>query len=122
MLGAYRAPLPGGVLGRKEVVSETVLLLLHPLSLVCGGCEGEIERERKCTHIKSTALSALYTAALKKFLKKNVVGEELAVLDKKLGGIVQEKLGIPCIYRCASTAGPTQCMLGQHDCNYHAKH
>lgn len=35
---------------------------------------------------------------LKKFLKKNVVGEELAVLDKKLGGIVQEKLGINCIY------------------------
>lgn len=38
--------------------------------------------------------------ALKKFLKKNVVDEELAVIDKKLGGIVQEKLGIPCIYRC----------------------
>lgn len=41
-------------------------------------------------------------AALKKFLKKHVVDEELAVIDKKLGGIVQEKLGIPCIYRCAS--------------------
>jgi hypothetical protein len=27
------------------------------------------------------------------------VGEELAVIDKKLGGIVQEKLGINCIYR-----------------------
>lgn len=39
-------------------------------------------------------------AALKKFLKKNVVDEELAILDKKLGGIVQDKLGIPCIYRC----------------------
>ncbi|GFH10856.1 MAR-binding protein, partial [Haematococcus lacustris] len=35
---------------------------------------------------------------LKKFLKKNVIDEELAVIDKKLGGIVQEKLGIPCIY------------------------
>eukprot|EP00798_Chlamydomonas_sp_ICE-L_P014269 gene14269-20243_t len=35
---------------------------------------------------------------LKKFLKKNAEGEELAVLDKKLGGIIQEKLGISCIY------------------------
>ncbi|KAJ9520892.1 hypothetical protein QJQ45_014115 [Haematococcus lacustris] len=35
---------------------------------------------------------------LKKFLKKNVIDEELAVIDKKLGGIVQEKLGIPCIF------------------------
>lgn len=35
---------------------------------------------------------------LKKFLKKHAVGEELAVLDKKLGGIVQEKLGINCVY------------------------
>ena len=38
-------------------------------------------------------------AALKKFLKKHVQDEELAVLDKKLGGIVQEKMGIPCVYR-----------------------
>nr|ACA96503.1 MAR-binding protein [Dunaliella salina] len=35
---------------------------------------------------------------MKKFLRKNVDGEELAILDKKLGGIVQEKLGIPCVY------------------------
>uniref|UniRef100_A0A7S0RFN5 Nop domain-containing protein n=1 Tax=Chlamydomonas leiostraca TaxID=1034604 RepID=A0A7S0RFN5_9CHLO len=35
---------------------------------------------------------------LKKFLKKHVSDEELAIVDKKLGGIVQEKLGIPCIY------------------------
>lgn len=35
---------------------------------------------------------------LKKFLKKNCVDEELAVLDKKLGGLVQEKLGITCIF------------------------
>ena len=38
-------------------------------------------------------------AGLKKFLKKHAVDEELAVLDKKLGGIVQEKLGINCVYR-----------------------
>uniref|UniRef100_A0A7S0YG14 Nop domain-containing protein n=1 Tax=Polytomella parva TaxID=51329 RepID=A0A7S0YG14_9CHLO len=35
---------------------------------------------------------------LKKFLKKNVGEEELAVLDKKLGGIIQEKLEIACQY------------------------
>ena len=35
---------------------------------------------------------------LKKFLKKNCVDEELALLDKKLGGIVQEKLGINCVF------------------------
>ena len=39
-------------------------------------------------------------AGLKKFLKKHAVDEELAVLDKKLGSIVQEKLGINCVYRC----------------------
>ncbi|KAJ9520732.1 hypothetical protein QJQ45_007600 [Haematococcus lacustris] len=44
-------------------------------------------QSQRCTH-----------AALKKFLKKNVIDEELAVIDKKLGGIVQEKLGIPCVY------------------------
>lgn len=35
---------------------------------------------------------------LKKFLKTNAVGEDLAVLDKKLGGIIQEKLGINVIW------------------------
>jgi hypothetical protein len=49
-------------------------------------------------------------AALKKFLKKHAVDEELAVIDKKLGGIVQEKLGIPCLYRWASALlGHVQC-------------
>ena len=41
----------------------------------------------------------VFLAGLKKFLKKHAVDEELAVLDKKLGGIVQEKLGINCIYK-----------------------
>ena len=36
---------------------------------------------------------------MKKFLKKNALGEELAVLDKKLGSIITEKLDIPCVYR-----------------------
>jgi nucleolar protein 58 len=36
---------------------------------------------------------------LKKFLKKNVEAEEkLAILDKKLGGIVAEKLGLNVMY------------------------
>ncbi|DBA95235.1 TPA: Nucleolar protein 58 [Trebouxia sp. C0006] len=35
---------------------------------------------------------------LKKFLKKNAEGDTLAVLDSKLGSIIKEKLGIPCIY------------------------
>ena len=39
---------------------------------------------------------------LKKFLKKQIVkkelADELAVLDPKLGGVIKDKLGIPCIY------------------------
>ena len=40
---------------------------------------------------------------LKKFLKKNAVDEELAVLDAKLGGIIKEKLGIQCLWRCGQS-------------------
>ena len=42
--------------------------------------------------------AALY-ADLKKFLKKNADGNTLGVADSKLGSIIREKLGIPCIYR-----------------------
>ena len=38
-------------------------------------------------------------ADLKKFLKKNADGSTLGVADAKLGSIIKEKLGIPCIYR-----------------------
>ena len=38
-------------------------------------------------------------ADLKKFLKKNAAGDSLGVVDAKLGSIIKEKLGIPCIYR-----------------------
>ena len=41
---------------------------------------------------------------LKKFLKKHAgdgAGETLAVLDAKLGGIIKEKLDIPCVYSSA---------------------
>ena len=37
-------------------------------------------------------------AGLKKFLKKHAEGETLAVMDAKLGGLIKEKLGIPCVY------------------------
>lgn len=39
------------------------------------------------------------SSGLKKFLKKNVGEEELAIVDKKLGGIIQEKLGLKVLYR-----------------------
>ena len=40
-----------------------------------------------------------FDADLKKFLKKNATGSSLGVADAKLGNIIKEKLGIPCIYR-----------------------
>lgn len=43
--------------------------------------------------------SGLDVAGLKKFLKKNATGSSLGVADAKLGSIIKEKLGIPCIYR-----------------------
>ena len=36
--------------------------------------------------------------SLKKFLSKHVVDETLALADAKLGGIVKEKLNIPCVH------------------------
>ena len=36
----------------------------------------------------------MYHAGIKKFLKKNAVGEELAVLDKSLGKLIKDKLDI----------------------------
>ena len=45
----------------------------------------------------------LVCADLKKFLKKNADGNTLGVADSKLGSIIREKLGIPCIYRSART-------------------
>merc|ERR1719198_1346604 len=42
------------------------------------------------------------SSGMKKFLKKNIVSKELeetlAVADSKLGGVIKEKLNIPCIY------------------------
>eukprot|EP00882_Tetradesmus_deserticola_P018804 GHRQ01020192.1.p3 GENE.GHRQ01020192.1~~GHRQ01020192.1.p3 ORF type:complete len:108 (+),score=61.39 GHRQ01020192.1:405-728(+) len=36
---------------------------------------------------------------LKKFLKKHAVGDTLAVLDAKLGGLIKEKLEINCVHK-----------------------
>jgi len=41
----------------------------------------------------------LAVAGLKKFLSKHVKEDSLAVLDKKLGGIINEKLGLNIVYR-----------------------
>lgn len=39
-------------------------------------------------------------AGLKKFLKKHITDDEkIAVLDKKLGSIVQEKMGLNVLWR-----------------------
>jgi nucleolar protein 58 len=38
-------------------------------------------------------------AGLKKFLKKHAVGDTLAVLDAKLGGLIKEKLEINCVHK-----------------------
>lgn len=59
-------------------------------------CTQRLLKVRGLTELRHRAVHA----GLKKFLKKHAVGEELAVLDKKLGGIVQEKMGINCVYRC----------------------
>ncbi|CAN6469374.1 unnamed protein product [Victoria cruziana] len=39
--------------------------------------------------------------ALRKFLRANCVGEQLAVADAKLGGIIKEKLEIECVHNSA---------------------
>lgn len=46
-------------------------------------------------------MPTLNYADLKKFLKKNAEGNTVGVADAKLGSIIKEKLGIPCIFRCA---------------------
>lgn len=47
--------------------------------------------------------SVCVVPGLKKFLKKNVVGDTLAVLDAKLGAVIKEKLEINCIHKCVIT-------------------
>jgi nucleolar protein 58 len=51
--------------------------------------------------------------SLKKFLTKHAVDETVALADAKLGGIVKEKLNIPCVHsasvsgrRAISTSSP----------------
>eukprot|EP00210_Caulerpa_lentillifera_P009358 g8922.t1 len=49
----------------------------------------------------SAILDSNINKGLKKFLKKKVKDEELAVQDSKLGNIIKEELGIPCIHNPA---------------------
>eukprot|EP00959_Pyramimonas_sp_CCMP1952_P419515 8787206-Pyramimonas_sp.AAC.1 len=49
------------------------------------------------------ALPKVSNFQLKKFLKKHCEDETLAVADPKLGNIVKEKLGIPCVHRFVSS-------------------
>lgn len=55
-------------------------------------------------------LVALSPAGLKKFLKKNADGNTLGVADAKLGNLIKEKLGIPCIYRCSLSSALIPCL------------
>ncbi|KAK9909240.1 hypothetical protein WJX75_009327 [Coccomyxa subellipsoidea] len=56
--------------------------------------EDTIEALAAATAIGDSKLSK----DLKKFLKKNADGKTLGVADAKLGSLIKEKLGIPCIY------------------------
>ncbi|BDA41914.1 Nucleolar protein 58 [Coccomyxa sp. Obi] len=56
--------------------------------------ESTIEALASATALGDSKLSK----DLKKFLKKNADGNTLGVVDAKLGSIIKEKLGIPCIY------------------------
>ena len=83
-LAAATALLDGKI--SKGVLSHAWLAwLLNPAS------SSQPRRQQTWLHMPA--------AGLKKFLKKNVDGETMAVADSKLGSIVKEKLGIPCIYK-----------------------
>jgi hypothetical protein len=52
-------------------------------------------------HAHSSRLPS--AAGLKKFLSKHVKEDSLAVLDKKLGGVINEKMGINIVFRWGGT-------------------
>ena len=53
---------------------------------------------RRSAALPSASACPALPPGLKKFLKKHAEGETLAVVDAKLGGLIKEKLGIPCVY------------------------
>ncbi|MEW5302737.1 MAG: hypothetical protein WDW38_004153 [Sanguina aurantia] len=59
---------------------------------------GKFENTTDALAAATSLVDSKLSKGLKKFLKTNAVGEDLAVLDKKLGGIIQEKLGINVIW------------------------
>ena len=72
--------------------------ILHACTLLCPSCNRACKQY--CSPGNAPIVTALSTCAdLKKFLKKNAAGNTLGVADSKLGSIIKEKLGIPCIFR-----------------------
>ena len=69
-----------------------------------------------CISQPSQGIDLHLPAGLKKFLKKNATGDTVAVADSKLGNIVKEKLGIPCIYKCGSPCQLALCSTQRCSC------
>ena len=58
----------------------------------------KFENTAEALQAAASLVDSKLSKGLKKFLKKHAEGETLAVVDAKLGNVVKEKLGIPCIY------------------------
>ncbi|GAB4813880.1 hypothetical protein N2152v2_000926 [Parachlorella kessleri] len=75
----------------------------------------KFENTAEALQAAASLVDSKLSKGLKKFLKKNAEGETLAVMDAKLGGLIKEKLGIPCVYSGAVmelTRGVRQQMAG----------
>ena len=59
---------------------------------------GKFDNTTEALEAAASLVDSKLSKGLKKFLKKNAEGETLGVVDAKLGSIIKEKLGIPCIY------------------------
>lgn len=58
----------------------------------------KFENTTEALQAAASLVDSKLSKGLKKFLKKHAEGETLAVVDAKLGNVIKEKLGIPCIY------------------------
>lgn len=58
----------------------------------------KFENTAEALQAAASLVDSKLSKGLKKFLKKNADKETLAVVDAKLGNVIKEKLGIPCIY------------------------
>jgi nucleolar protein 58 len=59
---------------------------------------GKFDNTTEALEAAASLVDSKLSKGLKKFLKKHAEGETLGVVDAKLGSIIKEKLGIPCIY------------------------